>query len=197
MKTKQLHHAYYYATALYELAKEQKLLDQILSEMEELAQIFELVPQARQFLELTFLSDDVKQAMLEKVFGKSLHPILFFFLKILVVKDHFSLFPTVLHLYCKLTDESLGRVRASVTTAVPLKDAEIQEIEQMLSAYFHQQAVVSTFVDQKILGGMIVHVKDLWLDSSIASHLKRIHKKVSAKAQELAHTVELSPDYHE
>jgi len=82
--------------------------------------------------------------------------------------------------YRKLIDEDLGRVRASVRTAVPLTDEE----RQMLSTKIGQvrqsrQVVLEEIVDPTMLGGLIVESGGVVLDGSLEGQLERMRHRLA------------------
>ncbi len=194
IKTKQIHHAHYYAQALYELAKENKIVDSILEELEFVEKIFQDHPELFTFFELPFVADKEKHAILEKSFTDILHSIHLNFLKILVVKNHIGMFPKIVHFYHNFADEALGRIRAEVTSVIPLQETQAKEISELLQKHFNRTIVISNKIDPHILGGIIVHAKDLWLDSSISRHLKQVHKKLQTTIAEISPTLSLTDE---
>lgn len=194
LKLKDLHYAHYYAQALYELAFEQDIGNTVLEDLECILAILSAYPTFGHFLDLTFIRLDIKHNIIGKIFADIFHPIIINFWKLLIAQNHNSLLPHIVKFYQKLADEKLGRIRATVTSAVPLKEAESQEIAQLLDTYYHQPIILSHQIDPNILGGLIIHVKDLWLDSSLLGHVQRIHRKLANKIQELAPTINFTND---
>ena len=80
-------------------------------------------------------------------------------------------------------DEYRGRQRVEVTSAVPLDAGEVERISRFVSALIQKEVVVSTEVDEAILGGVIIQVGDQLLDGSVRSRLESLRRQVrSARA---------------
>jgi F-type H+-transporting ATPase subunit delta len=72
----------------------------------------------------------------------------------------------------ELADVELGRLRATVTSAVPLDDAEVNAIAEKLSAASHKKVLVERVVDPAILGGVVTQVGSVVYDGSIRTQLE-------------------------
>ena len=66
----------------------------------------------------------------------------------------------------EIHDELLGRVLASVQTAVPLNDALRGQITQRLGAVMNKQVRLRETVDPDLIGGILIRVGDRVFDST-------------------------------
>ena len=80
--------------------------------------------------------------------------------------------------YSQLVDEYRGRQRVEVTSAVALDAAEVERISRFVSELITKEVVVSTEVDEEILGGVIIQVGDQLLDGSVRSRLEGLRRQV-------------------
>jgi F-type H+-transporting ATPase subunit delta len=78
----------------------------------------------------------------------------------------------------ELADLELGRLRARVTSAVPLDDASAAAIGERLSASTKKQVIVERAVDPAILGGVVAQVGSLVYDGSLRSQLEDLRKSL-------------------
>jgi F-type H+-transporting ATPase subunit delta len=74
-------------------------------------------------------------------------------------------------------DEMMGRVVASVRTAVPLTDELRNQIASNLSGLVNKQVKLNETVDETLIGGMIVRIGDRVFDSSVANQLDKLARK--------------------
>jgi F-type H+-transporting ATPase subunit delta len=72
----------------------------------------------------------------------------------------------------ELADVELGRIRARVTSAVPLDDAAVNAIAEKLSAATQKKVLVERAVDPAILGGVVAQVGSVVYDGSIRTQLE-------------------------
>jgi len=76
----------------------------------------------------------------------------------------------------ELADQELGRLRAKVTSAVPLADLEVAAIAEKLSASTKKQVIVERAVDPAILGGVVAQVGSLVYDGSLRTQLEDLRQ---------------------
>ena len=86
--------------------------------------------------------------------------------------------------YQELLDQHLGRQRVEITTAVPLESAETDRIKSLVSGLIQAEVVLTTNVDESILGGLVIQIGDRLLDGSTKTRLEglrnRLHTEIAA-----------------
>ena len=87
------------------------------------------------------------------------------------IVDHFEV----------LADEAAGRVRVRVTTAIPLSEADREQLGRDLSAQLGKDVRMVAEVDPTILGGLLLQVGDRLTDASVAGRLDQLRRKVLVK----------------
>ena len=83
--------------------------------------------------------------------------------------------------YVTLLDAHLGRQRVEVTSAFPLDDQELQRITQFVAGLTNKEIVVSTKIDEAILGGIIIQIGDQLLDGSTRARLEELRKQIRSE----------------
>jgi F-type H+-transporting ATPase subunit delta len=83
--------------------------------------------------------------------------------------------------YVRLLDVHLGRQRVEVTSAVALEPPELEAITKFVSGLIQKDVVVSTQVDEAILGGFIVQIGDQLLDGSTRTRLEQLRQQIRAE----------------
>jgi F-type H+-transporting ATPase subunit delta len=83
--------------------------------------------------------------------------------------------------YVRLLDVHLGRQRVEVTSAVTLEPQELERVTEYVSRVINKDVVVSTQVDESILGGFIVQIGDQLLDGSTRSRLEQLRKQIRSE----------------
>jgi len=71
----------------------------------------------------------------------------------------------------RLATKGAGVQVASVTTAVPLTEAEEKQFQLKLAAQYGEHLELEFVVDETIIGGVVVQVGDKILDGSVAAKL--------------------------
>lgn len=88
--------------------------------------------------------------------------------------------------YTELLDRHLGRQRVEITTAVPLESAESDRVSSFVTGLIRSEVVLTTKVDESILGGLVIQIGDRLLDGSTKARLdglrNRLHTEIAATA---------------
>lgn len=95
---------------------------------------------------------------------------------LLADRNRLAYLPAILDHYRVLSDQKLGRVRARVTSAVPLSEEESRLIAAKLSAAAKAQVIVETAVDPAILGGVVAQVGSMVYDGSVHAQLEELRR---------------------
>ncbi len=80
--------------------------------------------------------------------------------------------------YTELLDRHLGRQRVEITTAVPLESAETDRITTFVSGMVRADVVLTTRVDDSILGGLVIQIGDRLLDGSTMARLDGLRNQL-------------------
>ena len=80
-----------------------------------------------------------------------------------------------------LADETAGRVRASVTTAIALSDADREKLARDLSTQLGKDVRLVARVDPTILGGLLLQVGDRLPTPASAGRLDQLRRQVLVK----------------
>jgi F-type H+-transporting ATPase subunit delta len=80
-----------------------------------------------------------------------------------------------------LADDAAGRVRATVTTAIPLSEADRGSLARDLSSQLGKDVRLESRVDPAILGGLVLQVGDRLTDASVAARLDQLRRQVLVK----------------
>jgi F-type H+-transporting ATPase subunit delta len=161
---------------MFELAKESGKLDQWRSELGEIARLA-ADPEIVTFMENTKVPLDRKMKVLsERLTGISQMPLnLAFFL---IAKGKFRDLPEVVQAYEELLDEQYGIKHAKVISAIPLTEAEKENIKQYLESIAGGKVVLTLEVKPDIIGGFIARVNSTLIDGSIRARLEALRKNL-------------------
>jgi F-type H+-transporting ATPase subunit delta len=82
----------------------------------------------------------------------------------------------IVDVFRELADEQLGRLRARVTSAVPLDDQAARALAAQLSATTRKQVIVERTVDPELVGGVVAQVGSLVFDGSVRTQLEDLRR---------------------
>ncbi len=169
-----------YAEALFELALRHEGLDVFGEGIRLVAALIDDNPRVRIFLETPRVDADDKKALLEKVFGGRIPPMLVNFILVTIDKRRQRLLRTIAMEFDALVDLHENRVHVDVTVARPLDDETSVALERRLSALLGKTAVPHIHVDPGILGGVVVRAGDTIYDGSLRRRLDRMRRQLMA-----------------
>jgi F-type H+-transporting ATPase subunit delta len=98
-------------------------------------------------------------------------------INILLDRGRLSIFYHLVSSFDEMADEELNRVRAKVTTAEEISEAEKSTLRTTLSGAHGipaENLIVDFHIDVSIIGGLIAKVGDRTYDGSVRSQLKEI-----------------------
>ncbi|TWU55279.1 ATP synthase F1 subunit delta [Rubripirellula reticaptiva] len=134
-------------------------------------------PQLRTAFASPRVSQSEKNRIIDRIFGDELHPTLLRFLKVMVTRDRLGYIAAVRNAADTIFDDMMGRVVASVRTAVPLDDETRNQIANRLGSVMNAQIKLNESVDPELIGGMVIRIGDKVFDSSVKNRLDKLAVK--------------------
>jgi F-type H+-transporting ATPase subunit delta len=169
-----------YVKSLLDLSVEQKVLDQVHTDMLLFSKV---VNENREFglmLKSPVIRHEMKQEVMEKLFKSKVNKLTMAFLDIITRKNREPLLPAIAREFHNSYNEYKGIKKATVTTAVPL-DAKLRtEFENMVKKYSDKKQVeLIEKVDKEMIGGFVLNIADRQIDASIKNKIKALKVKFS------------------
>lgn len=161
-----------YAQAVFELAQEKNMLDEVQSQ---LVMVEKTISSHNELATLMYhprVPAEAKKETISKLFGTDTVDFLYKFLLLLVDKKREAVLPSIVREYVKLANQANNIDEAEVTTAMPLTEAEHAALAAKLSAVTGKKMILKTAVDAKLIGGVVVKIGDKLVDGSVARQLQ-------------------------
>ena len=168
-----------YSLALYELAAEANMLSQI--EINVLS-IIDLIEKSDDFKNLikdpTVSQKDLSNAI-DKIFDYlKIEKLLKNFTNFLVIKRRFFFVEQILNNFIEICSEKRGELKTEIKSAKNLSKDEINKIKDELSKHFTSKIKLNYKYDESLIGGLIVQVGSMMIDTSIKNKLQQIENKM-------------------
>lgn len=168
-----------YARALVGMAAQAGELHRVGEELSVFASFLRQNPELSTFFQNPSILLKDKQGVLEALARRvGLSPLTRGFLSFLVEQARLSELPGICLAYEELADEHLGRLRAAVTSPVPLRETEAERLQERLQESVGKVVYLETSIDPSILGGLIVQVKSTIYDGSLRTQLARMREQL-------------------
>ena len=168
-----------YSLALYELAEELNCVNEV--EIHSNA-LIKLISENKDFSSLIKDPTNNQNDQL-KVISKvseifNLNNLLFKFLSFLISKRRFFFVEKILKDFIDTCSKKRGEVKAELISAKKLSDNEIDNIKNELSKNFTSKIKLNYKHDENLIGGLIVKIGSIMVDTSIKNKLRQIENRM-------------------
>lgn len=161
-----------YANALFELAREQNVVDAVSGDLASLRRAMETSADLNRLVRSpVFGAEDQAKALkaiLEKMGANALT---IKFALLVAAKRRLFVLTQIIKQFEHLVAKSRGETEAEVTAARALNDAEINELKAALKSKLGKEPRLHAKVDPTLLGGLIVKVGSRMIDTSLRTKL--------------------------
>ena len=166
-----------YAKALFSLADEQGQVEQWAQGLDALGQALDAHRELRETLASPLFEKEQRRNVVAAVAGALAFPETpRNFLLLLADRDRLAYLPAIIRNFRGLADDRLGRVRAKVTSAVPLTAEESRRISEKFALATNAQVILETAVDPSLLGGVIAQLGSRVYDGSVRAQLEELRR---------------------
>jgi F-type H+-transporting ATPase subunit delta len=164
-----------YASALFDLARDQRQIESVGSSLETLRSALADSKDLSELVSSPLVSrGDAGQAFAALAPGLGLDPITANFLGVLARNGRKDQLLPVIRAFRRLAAEHRGEETAEVVTARPLNDDQLAQLKQQLRARAGRDVAIDSTVDPAILGGIVVKLGSKQIDASIRTKLNRL-----------------------
>jgi F-type H+-transporting ATPase subunit delta len=164
-----------YASALFDLARDQRQIDSVSRSLDALAQA---LLDSKEFAELIasplVSRDEAGKAFAALAPKLGLDPITANFLGVLARNGRKKELRPVIRAFRRLAAEHRGETTAEVITARPLNDDQLAALKAQLRTRAGRDVAIDAQVDSNILGGIVVKLGSQQIDASIRTKLNRL-----------------------
>ena len=168
-----------YSQALFELSVENKNLENV--EKEVLA-IIELIKENKYFKELikdpTIKNKELSKAIVAISDKFKFNLILKKFLIFLISKRRLFYLEDILKIFLLICSKKRGEISAKLISSKDLTKDEIDNIKKEFSENFGSSIKLNYKFDPSLIGGLIIQVGSVMIDSSIKNKLNKIENKM-------------------
>ena len=168
-----------YATALFDLAASEGAMAKYEEEVKVIVKALHDEPDFMAVLQDHKVTRENKVSIVENVFTDKVSAPIVGLLVLLVNKGRQAEIINVLEAFLDMVKAESGIIKAVVTSAVPLKEAQLEALKEKLEASTKSKIELETIVDSSIIAGLIVRVGDKVVDASYKGELQTLKKQLS------------------
>ena len=164
-----------YARALFDLANESKALEKVEADLSKLVSMLDESTDMRAFVASPIYGrNEQSSAVLAVAKSAELGDIATKFLGVLAANRRLNILSSVIAGFSQFMSKHRGEVTAEVTSASELTKAQLKELKKELMASVGHDVMIDAVVDESLLGGLMVKVGSLMVDSSLKTKLDNL-----------------------
>lgn len=163
-----------YAKALFDLTLEQNIQDQALQDMMLILNVYKENRELRLFLDSPIINPEKKVTILQEIFGKKVSETVIGFITILARKRRETSLDDIAWEYIHLYKENKNIKDVILRSAIPLDEATKARMAEIIKERTGYTAEFIEEIDTSLIGGFILKMDDMTLDSTISRELKRL-----------------------
>ena len=151
-----------YSRALFQLALEKKLLDEVFVDMRLIAELCGR-DDMKNLLESPMVVPSKKRKIFKDILGTKVQEITMSLINLVIKNGRESYLPAIARRFVREIKDYKGITETTITTAVKLEDNIVKQIEEFVAKTFNTKVELKQNVDKDIIGGFILKVKTLWI----------------------------------
>ncbi len=164
-----------YATAIFEIAKENNNLDGLETGISDLAEAISSSADLRDLIHSPLVSRADQESAITAIAQKmALPPVLGNSLGLMAQKRRLFVLPQLIDALRAALAEERGEVTAEVASAKALTKTQMEKLSKTLSERVGKTVTINATVDESLIGGLVVKVGSKMIDSSIRSKLNSL-----------------------
>lgn len=167
-----------YARALYEVANEKQAIDTTEVELNQITDIIKQSDELNMLLTHPKVTAAEKKGILNELFAGKVSETTLSFLNLLLERGREDELNDIAKQFTELSNEARGFADATVITAKPLTEAELEKVAEQFGQKVNKKLRVATKIDPSIIGGIIVRIGDRLYDGSIKGKLARFTQQI-------------------
>ena len=170
-----------YATAIFEIARDEKNLDGYAKDLGTVREDVFAVPEAVKFFQNPLVPAIAKKDLLRRAVGKEVSETVMNFLMLLVDKKRIGVFSEICDIFTSLKNREQGILIADVTSAFPLTKKQQDALIKKLTTLTGRKIQIRPHKDTSIIGGLILKIGDRKIDGSVAGRLAALRGSLLSK----------------
>ena len=168
-----------YAKSIIELAKEQKVLDEVHSDMQLFSAVIEENRVFAVMLKNPIINHDKKRKVLHALFDTRMNKLTILAFDLITKKNRESILAEISTELQVQYNTIKGLQVAEITTTINLDDELREKFNELVAEISGKKAKLKEVVDESIVAGFVLNVGDRRLDHSIKTQLNNIKRELT------------------
>ncbi len=164
-----------YASALYDLASEKKLVDVVLDDLLFIQSMIKNNKDLKLVIKSPLIKSNDKLEILQNILkSKNPNELSLTFLKVLSKNKRFQKTVDIISQFKNINAQKRGDVLADITSAEKLSNEQQDNIKEQLRTILGDKLSLSYKVDEQIIGGLIIKVGSKMIDTSLSNKINKL-----------------------
>ncbi len=161
-----------YATALFDLAVEQRALKDVEADLDRIAALIEESADLKRLIvSPVFSAEDQARAVGAVLARAEIGGLAANIARVMAANRRLFVLPAVITAFKRMAARQRGEVAAEVVSAEPLAQHHVAELKAALKASLGKDVTLSARVDPSLIGGLIVKVGSRMIDDTLKTKL--------------------------
>ena len=167
-----------YAESLLAVASRTGKTSEIVPQARRMINFFDSHPRLLVFFDVPTITIQEKKKLIDTMLGETSESVLRNLAYSLADRNRASALPEILRAFLDLEEAARGVMRAHVYSAIPLEQAQRQELERALSHHTGREFRVAYQTDPELIGGVFVNYEDTVIDGTLKGLLNRLKSRL-------------------
>lgn len=167
-----------YAAALFDIAGSNNEIEQYQKEVEVILKSINDEPDFLRVLENQKITLDEKVSFVEKIFLNQISSSIVGLMVLIIKKGRQQFLSQIFEAFLEMVKSSNGILKATVTSAIQLKDSQLSTIKNKLEESVEAKVELEAVVDPSIIAGLIIRLGDKVVDASVQGKMQALKKEL-------------------
>jgi F-type H+-transporting ATPase subunit delta len=167
-----------YSKALFQLAREKNLVTVVQDDLEVIKKTCLANPEFHDMLINPLIEEYIKAKILKGIFADQVHQLTFRFLELLSRKRRSGFLLEMIDRFMERVLEYQGFLSGTVIASNQLDKEQVAEIKKKVEDLTGKKILLTEQIDESMVGGFIVRIKDTVIDLSIKSQLEKLRSQL-------------------
>lgn len=164
-----------YASALFEIAREENALDEVATDLEGFSGLLTSSEDLMRLVKSPIFSSEEQTRAIAAVLEKAGTGVLTAnFIKVVASNRRLFALPDIIRAFRQMLAKERGEVTANVTSAEPLSAAQVKALSDALKESLGKDVTINQKVDESLIGGLVVQVGSRMVDTSLKTKLNAL-----------------------
>jgi F-type H+-transporting ATPase subunit delta len=164
-----------YASAVYELADEARVLDDMAADLKSLNAMLSESADLQTLIRSPLIDADAKAAAMGAILERAgASDLTRRFIAVIARNNRLFVLPATIDAFLAELANRRGEITAEVTSAQPLKKSQLASVTDALRSALGGKVTVDAKLDPSLIGGLVVRIGSRMIDASLKSKLQRL-----------------------